>query len=60
MPYLGIVLRLIQSLFDRASILCGLDKVEEQFFIANLMECPLCGHVKVHKHGKMPSGVQRY
>ncbi|WP_155707197.1 alpha/beta hydrolase, partial [Gloeocapsopsis dulcis] len=25
---------------DRASILCGLDKVEEQFFIANLMECP--------------------
>lgn len=24
------------------------------------MECPLCGHWKVHKHGKMPSGVQRY
>ena len=24
------------------------------------MECPLCGHLKVHKHGKMPSGVQRY
>ncbi|NJK52841.1 MAG: IS1 family transposase [Leptolyngbyaceae cyanobacterium SU_3_3] len=24
------------------------------------MECPLCGHLKVHKRGKMPSGVQRY
>jgi transposase-like protein len=24
------------------------------------MECPLCGYLKVHKHGKMPSGVQRY
>ncbi len=24
------------------------------------MECPLCGHLKVHKHGKMPNGVQRY
>ncbi|MBI4781410.1 MAG: IS1 family transposase [Oscillatoriophycideae cyanobacterium NC_groundwater_1537_Pr4_S-0.65um_50_18] len=24
------------------------------------MKCPLCGHLKVHKHGKTPSGVQRY
>jgi len=24
------------------------------------MECPLCGHVKAHKHGKMPNGYQRY
>jgi transposase-like protein len=24
------------------------------------MECRLCGHPKVHKHGKMPNGHQRY
>ncbi|OKH28395.1 hypothetical protein NIES1031_03920 [Chroogloeocystis siderophila 5.2 s.c.1] len=24
------------------------------------MECRLCGHAKVHKHGKMPNGHQRY
>lgn len=24
------------------------------------MECPLCGHAKAHKHGKMPNGHQRY
>ena len=24
------------------------------------MECRLCGHGKVHKHGKTPSGQQRY
>jgi transposase-like protein len=24
------------------------------------MECLLCGHFKVHKHGKMPNGYQRY
>ena len=24
------------------------------------MECPLCGHTKAHKHGKMPNGNQRY
>ncbi|MBF2002826.1 MAG: IS1 family transposase [Synechococcales cyanobacterium M58_A2018_015] len=24
------------------------------------MECPLCGHSKTHKHGKMPNGHQRY
>ncbi len=24
------------------------------------MECPLCGHIKAHKHGKMPNGHQRY
>jgi transposase-like protein len=24
------------------------------------MECRLCGHSKVHKHGKMPNGQQRY
>ena len=24
------------------------------------MECRLCGHCKVHKYGKMPSGQQRY
>jgi transposase-like protein len=24
------------------------------------MECPLCGHSKAHKHGKMPNGHQRY
>jgi transposase-like protein len=24
------------------------------------MECLLCGHLKVHKHGKMPTGIQRY
>ncbi|MBN8564450.1 MAG: IS1 family transposase [Leptolyngbya sp. UWPOB_LEPTO1] len=24
------------------------------------MECPLCGHPKAHKHGKMPNGHQRY
>ena len=24
------------------------------------MECTLCGHSKVHKHGKMPKGHQRY
>jgi transposase-like protein len=24
------------------------------------MECPLCGHLKAHKHGKMPNGYQRY
>ncbi|CAA9367476.1 hypothetical protein AVDCRST_MAG94-3857 [uncultured Leptolyngbya sp.] len=24
------------------------------------MECPLCAHVKAHKHGKMPNGHQRY
>lgn len=24
------------------------------------MECRLCGHLKSHKHGKMPNGHQRY
>jgi transposase-like protein len=24
------------------------------------MECPLCGHEKTHKHGKMPNGHQRF
>jgi len=24
------------------------------------MECPLCGHSKAHKHGRMPNGHQRY
>lgn len=24
------------------------------------MNCPLCGHLKAHKHGKMPNGYQRY
>lgn len=24
------------------------------------MQCPLCGHSKAHKHGKMPNGHQRY
>lgn len=24
------------------------------------MECPLCGHRKAHKHGRMPNGHQRY
>lgn len=24
------------------------------------MECPLCGHPKAHKHGKMPNGHQCY
>ncbi len=24
------------------------------------MECPLWGHVKAHRHGKMPNGHQRY
>ncbi len=24
------------------------------------MNCPLCGHAKAHKHGKMPNGHQRY
>ena len=24
------------------------------------MKCPLCGHSKAHKHGKMPNGHQRY
>ncbi|MBD1853998.1 IS1 family transposase [Leptolyngbya sp. FACHB-1624] len=24
------------------------------------MECPLCGHAKAYKHGKMPNGHQRY
>ena len=24
------------------------------------MECQLCGHAKLHKHGKMPNGHQRY
>jgi transposase-like protein len=24
------------------------------------MECRLCGYCKVHKHGKMPNGHQRY
>jgi len=24
------------------------------------MECPLCGHAKAHKQGKMPNGHQRY
>ena len=24
------------------------------------MECPLCGHHKAHKHGKIPNGHQRY
>ncbi len=24
------------------------------------MECRLCGYSKVHKHGKMPNGHQRY
>ena len=24
------------------------------------MDCPLCGHTKAHKHGKMPNGHQRY
>ncbi len=24
------------------------------------MQCPLCGHFKAHKHGKMPNGHQRY
>jgi transposase-like protein len=24
------------------------------------MKCLLCGHLKAHKHGKMPNGYQRY
>ena len=24
------------------------------------MECPLCGHAKAHRHGRMPNGYQRY
>ena len=24
------------------------------------MQCPLCGHLKAHKHGKMPNQKQRY
>ncbi len=24
------------------------------------MDCPLCGHTKTHKHGKMSNGHQRY
>jgi transposase-like protein len=24
------------------------------------VNCPLCGHIKAHKHGKMPNGHQRY
>lgn len=24
------------------------------------MNCPLCGHVKAHKHGLIPNGHQRY
>ena len=24
------------------------------------MQCPLCGHPKAHKHGKMPNSIQRY
>ena len=24
------------------------------------MQCPLCGHAKAHKHGKMPNAHQRY
>lgn len=24
------------------------------------MECPLCGHLKAHKHGKTSKGSQRY
>ena len=24
------------------------------------MECPLCGHQKIHKHGKTSKGSQRY
>ncbi|MBD2105324.1 IS1 family transposase [Leptolyngbya sp. FACHB-261] len=24
------------------------------------MSCPLCGHAKAHKHGKLPNGHQRY
>lgn len=24
------------------------------------MECKLCGHCKIYKHGKMPNGHQRY
>jgi transposase-like protein len=24
------------------------------------MECPLCGHHKAYKHGKIPNGHQRY
>jgi transposase-like protein len=24
------------------------------------MKCPLCGHLKAHKHGKTAGGVQRY
>ena len=24
------------------------------------MECPLCGHLSTHKHGKAPNGSQRY
>ena len=24
------------------------------------MDCPLCGHAKAHKHGKMPNAHQRY
>jgi len=24
------------------------------------MECPLCGHLKVHQHGKTSNGFQRY
>ncbi|RQH22409.1 IS1 family transposase, partial [Okeania hirsuta] len=25
-----------------------------------IMECPLCGHQKTHKHGKTSKGSQRY
>jgi transposase-like protein len=38
----------------------GLVKLKADFFWSLPMECPLCGHPKAHKHGKMPNGHQRY
>ena len=37
------------------------DILREWFQVENCsMDCPLCGQIKPHKHGKMPNGPQRY
>lgn len=38
----------------------GLVKSRQISTGSSFMECPLCGHPKAHKHGKMPNGHQRY
>lgn len=34
--------------------------MRKSYILEKPMPCPLCGHEKVHKHGKTSKGSQRY